>query len=280
MPRMPNTTAKPWPMVAATSVARALPIHMARSARNTRPPSMGKAGIMLNRTRMMLAPATLAAMETAGISILREIFRVEARAEPEQQHRGDDHVHGGAGERHDELLARLLGHLLHAGDAAERPQRHVAGVHAIAPRGEHMAELMQKHAQEDEDDEDRALPGGFGAALAVINRAEPNEEQEEGDVDADRRSADGSKRERPAHGQRRVGWRFDSEYRQHVEPFRSDRKIAVDCQPDRLKPCLAFLKQAQSPPRVGVLRRSAFLSFTTFLDFTFLAALVKSLELF
>jgi hypothetical protein len=35
-----------------------------------------------------------------------------------------------------------------------------------------MAKLMQKYAQEDEDDEDRALPGGFGAALSVINRAE------------------------------------------------------------------------------------------------------------
>jgi hypothetical protein len=39
-----------------------------------------------------------------------------------------------------------------------------------------MAKLMQKHAQEDEDDKDRALSGGFGAALSVINRAEPDEE--------------------------------------------------------------------------------------------------------
>jgi len=71
-------------MVAACSVARAFPIRMARTARSTLPPSMGKAGIMLSSTRMMLAPATLAAMDTAGFSICVRFLRVEARPQPEQ----------------------------------------------------------------------------------------------------------------------------------------------------------------------------------------------------
>ena len=96
-------------------------------------------------------------------------------------------------EGHDELLARLLRHLLHAGDAAERPQRYIAGFHAVAPRREDMAELMQQHAEEEDHDEKRALPSGFDTALAVINGAEPDEKQKERDVDADRCSADRSK---------------------------------------------------------------------------------------
>jgi hypothetical protein len=55
-----------------------------------------------------------------------------------------------------------------------------------------MAELMQQHAEEEDHDEERALPSGLDAALAVINRAEPDEKQEEGNVDTDRRAGDRS----------------------------------------------------------------------------------------
>ena len=41
----------PWPMVAAICVARGQDMREASAARSTRPPSMGKAGIMLNTTR-------------------------------------------------------------------------------------------------------------------------------------------------------------------------------------------------------------------------------------
>jgi hypothetical protein len=179
-------------------VARALPIHIARSAQNATAIHR-KGGDHVEQNQNDVGAGDLCRHGDCGIVDLGEILRVEARAEPEQQHRGDDHVHGGTRERHDKLLGWLLGHLLHAGDAAERPQRHVASVYPIAPCSEHMAKLMQKYAQEDEDDEDRALPGGFGAALPVINCAEPNQKQEKGHVDADRRSADRSERERPTH---------------------------------------------------------------------------------
>ena len=109
MPRMPKTTAKPWPMVAATSVARALPIRMARSARSTRPPSMGKAGIMLNSDENDIGAGDLGGQRHGRVVDLREILRVEPRAKPEQQRGRDDHVHGWTGERHDQLLAGFSG---------------------------------------------------------------------------------------------------------------------------------------------------------------------------
>src|SRR5215216_3977223 len=53
-PMKPRTNAKPCPIVAATCVARTKSIRMASNARSTRPPSIGNAGIRLNKTSQML----------------------------------------------------------------------------------------------------------------------------------------------------------------------------------------------------------------------------------
>jgi hypothetical protein len=62
-------------------------------------------------------------------------------------HRGDDHVHRRTGEGHDQLLGRFFRQALHAGDAPKGPQGHVAGLDAVAARGEDVTKLMQQDAQ-------------------------------------------------------------------------------------------------------------------------------------
>src|SRR5712671_5274292 len=56
-------------MVAAISVARTWPRRIASSARSTRPPSIGKAGIMLNTARKRLTSARRSIIDTLGLSM-------------------------------------------------------------------------------------------------------------------------------------------------------------------------------------------------------------------
>ena len=42
--------------------------------------------------------------------------------------------------------------------------------HAVAPGGEHVAELVQQHAQEEERDEEDAVGGRRGMAVANLMR--------------------------------------------------------------------------------------------------------------
>jgi hypothetical protein len=54
-PIAPNTSARPWPMFAAMTVARGRSMRRARRARRTRPPSIGNAGMRLNTPRVRFA---------------------------------------------------------------------------------------------------------------------------------------------------------------------------------------------------------------------------------
>ena len=62
----PNATA--WPIEAATPVARTKPSLVASSARSTRPPSIGNAGIMLNTARNRFTAASRSSIETRVLS--------------------------------------------------------------------------------------------------------------------------------------------------------------------------------------------------------------------
>ena len=70
---------------------------------------------------MMLTPASSDGERHGRVLELGEIVGIEMRPQKQQQHAGDGHVHRRAGDRHDQLLGRLVGHALHAGNAAERP---------------------------------------------------------------------------------------------------------------------------------------------------------------
>ena len=61
---------------------------------------------------------------------------------------GDDDVHRRARQRHDQLLRRLLRDALQPRHAADRQEGDVGRLHAVAPGGEDVAELVQQHAQE------------------------------------------------------------------------------------------------------------------------------------
>src|SRR5262249_48326103 len=63
-----------------------------------------------------------------------------------------------------------------------------------------VAELVGQHAQEQEENEDEAVPGGFRAAGDVAGAPDPDQEQQERDVNTDRRPGDPANADRPRHG--------------------------------------------------------------------------------
>jgi hypothetical protein len=121
------------------------------------------------------------------------------RAERRDQHQANDEVDGGAGERHDQFLRRIARQALQAGNAPDRQQRHLRRLDAIAAGGDDVAEFMQHHAGEQEDDENGAVERGGGASSGPAAESDPDEEQDEGDVDLDRRPAESANGDRPAH---------------------------------------------------------------------------------
>ena len=67
-PRKPKTKASAWPIRAAMLVACVRGSQIASTARSTRPPSIGKAGIRLKSTRKTFTEASLAMKLSAGLS--------------------------------------------------------------------------------------------------------------------------------------------------------------------------------------------------------------------
>ena len=100
-PQIANSTAMVCPTTAAIRVACACLIRVASRARRTLPPSIGNAGSMLKTTRNTLIARSLASTLPPGIL---DAPKIEKTAEHEEQPEGDDHVDGGARERHDKLL--------------------------------------------------------------------------------------------------------------------------------------------------------------------------------
>ena len=141
---------------------------------------------------MMLAPATLAASDTAGSSILARLSALSCGPSQSKRTAAITTLTAGPASATISSSLGLSGIRSMLAMPPNGHKRHVAGLNAVAARGEDVAELMQQHAEEDDDDEDRALPCRLHPAPAVIDGAEPGEEQKEGDVDQDRRSTDRS----------------------------------------------------------------------------------------
>ena len=94
-----------------------------------------------------------------GLLELCHLRQVEARAQHDDQHQRNHQIDGRAGERDEDLLARLLRHALQGGDAADGQKSDIGGADAVAARGEHMAELVRQHAPKQQDDEHHAVDG-------------------------------------------------------------------------------------------------------------------------
>ncbi len=111
----------------------------------------------------------------------------------------DDEIDGRASERDRELLHRILGHARHAGHPADRQERHFRRLDAIATRNENMAEFVEHHAGEQQDQKEDAARRRFRAALTPRAEGNPHQKQEEGDMDLDRGSAKAADGEGPGH---------------------------------------------------------------------------------
>ena len=67
-PTTPNSSANAWPTPEAIRVARRYGSHIASSARSTRPPSIGNAGIMLNRIIMVFTNISRSRRPTSRVA--------------------------------------------------------------------------------------------------------------------------------------------------------------------------------------------------------------------
>ena len=89
-----------------------------------------------------------------------------ARPDDKEEAERDRDIHRRAGERDDQLLARLFRHPLEPRDAADRQQRDVRRIDAEGLRRDGVAELVQQHAEEQQQDEEDALRRDRRAAAA------------------------------------------------------------------------------------------------------------------
>ncbi len=199
-PTKPSAKATPWPMKAAISVARTKPSRVARSARSTRPPSIGK-----GRDHVEHREKQVHCGEPVDHRCLRALDRIEiggidAGARDHDQDAGDRHVHQRPGNGDQKFLVRLFRDALEPGDAADRQQGHVGRCDAEGAGGEDVAELVRHHAGEQQQQEDEALPRRLRSAGGPARDEDPAQEQQEGNVHADRRAGDGADIERPGHG--------------------------------------------------------------------------------
>ena len=108
---------------------------------------------------------------------------------------------GGPGERHDDLLGRLFGHPLELGHAADGKERDPRRADAVAAGGNGMAELVQDDAGEDRDHEKHAFGGRRRAAAAVMHDADPQKQEQKGQMDADLAAGDAPERQGPLHSE-------------------------------------------------------------------------------
>ena len=152
----------------------------------------------MKTARNRFAAASRPASDRCGILDLGEVPRLE-RAEHHNQHQADRQIDRGAGERDHQFLAGIARQTLHARHAADRQQRDDGRLYAVAPGREDMAELVQDHAQEQKDNEERAVERGAGAVARPGGRGDPGEEQREGDMDLDGGPADAADGEGPGH---------------------------------------------------------------------------------
>ena len=78
----------------------------------------------------------------------------------------DHHVHQRPGDRDDQFLRRLFRNALQPRHAADRQQRDVGRLDAVAPRREDVAELVQQHADEQQHDEETPSIAASGPPCA------------------------------------------------------------------------------------------------------------------
>ena len=135
----------------------------------------------------------------AGPLQVLEVFELRVAAQDEDEHHRDHHVDQRAGDGHNQLLPRLVGHPLKACHPANRQQRDVRCVDAKGARGQGVAELVQQHAAEQGENEEHAFGGRGRAADFVVGETNPRQEQKEGDVDADLDAGDSRDFDGPAH---------------------------------------------------------------------------------
>ena len=134
----------------------------------------------------------------------RWVLDVLQRLAPEgagdgQQYGGDHDIDEGTGDRDQQFLVGPLRHLVEIGDAADREQRHLRRMDAIAPRRQYVPELMQHDAGEDGDDEEDALLRRLEPAAHIGRDADPGEEDQKGHMDAHIGAEEASNGDRPAH---------------------------------------------------------------------------------
>src|SRR5215813_5689504 len=121
-PAKPSAKAKPWPMKAAISVARTKPRRVASSARSTRPPSIGNAGIMLNSARKRFTAASRSTSETAELSTA-PVAHAELRAGKQHEPERDHDIDQRSGDCDEEFLVRRFRDALEPRQSADRQQR-------------------------------------------------------------------------------------------------------------------------------------------------------------
>jgi autonomous glycyl radical cofactor GrcA len=123
-----------------------------------------------------------------------------AHAGYEPQNPRDDHVHGGPGQRHPQLLLRIVGHAVESRDATDGQQRDVTRADPVTTRSQCVAELMEHHAREERADEEHVLDRRGGAVSRLpAHQADPAEKQDERHVDVQRDAEQLSYAKRPFH---------------------------------------------------------------------------------
>ena len=87
-----------------------------------------------------------------------------------------------------------------ARDPADGEQGHFRRLDAIAAGNEDVPEFVERHAGEQENQKDHSARGSIRSALAPCAEGDPNKEQQEGNMDLDRGSAEAADGEGPGHG--------------------------------------------------------------------------------
>ena len=98
------------------------------------------------------------------------------RARKQHQAEGDGDVDQRTRDGDQELLVRLFGNPLEAGDAADRQQRDVGRGDPEVARGEDVAEFMRQHACEQQHQKDQVRHGGFGSFRGIGREENPAQE--------------------------------------------------------------------------------------------------------
>jgi len=99
----------------------------------------------------------------------------------------------------DDLFRRVLGYPRQAGEPADREQRDVRRGDAVTAGGEGVAELVQDDAGEDGNNEEDAVERRRRAALKILSDADPGEQDQEREMDADFTAGDAPDGDRPRH---------------------------------------------------------------------------------